>query len=294
MIGAVASLPSQDARRIGRKALLAYQAREHRAALALFREMWDAQARHEVAYNAACAAALAGDLDEAFQWIDRALAAGFDQFQHLEADPDLASLQGSGDARWARVLDQARAAAERTAAAIERPELAREIIAMSDVDQEFRTRPRDLGIDFRDAAFVAEMEAMDDRHMTRMKEIVAAQGWPGQRMVGTQAAHHAWLLVQHASDLAFQKQCLELLEKAVAEGDASPTDLAYLYDRIQISEEKPQRYGTQFHDVDGQLVPLPIEDPEHVDERRRAVGLPSLEEYTQNIRQHSQTRPKDA
>jgi len=47
----------------------------------------------------------------------------------------------------------------------------------------------------------------------------------------------------------------------------------------------PQRYGTQFDwDARGEMNPLPIEDPEGVDARRRAVGLPPLADKLREIR----------
>lgn len=46
------------------------------------------------AFNAACSHARAGAREQAFQWIERALKAGFDDLDQLRADPDLASLQG--------------------------------------------------------------------------------------------------------------------------------------------------------------------------------------------------------
>ena len=50
-------------------------------------------------------------------------------------------------------------------------------------------------------------------------------------------------------------------------------------------EGKPQIYGTQFtFAADGHLVLHPIEDAEHVDERRRAVGLPPMAEQERMVR----------
>ena len=113
-----------------------------------------------------------------------------------------------------------------------------------------------------------------------MKEIIEKFGWPGKSLVGPQAAHAAWLLVQHADhDPKFQKRCLILIADAVQAGDAAGEDLAYLTDRVRIAEKKEQLYGTQLHQVNGNLQPLPIEDETNVDKRRREVGLPSLAEY---------------
>lgn len=125
---------------------------------------------------------------------------------------------------------------------------------------------------------------MDTRNTLRLKEIIAEHGWPGRSRVGDDGASAAWLLVQHADlDRAFQKECVALMEAAVQAGKARPADWAYLVDRVRVGEGKPQVYGTQFMQVGDQLSPQPIEDPEHVDERRAAVGLGSLANYAQSF-----------
>jgi C-terminal processing protease CtpA/Prc len=53
-------------------------------------------------YNAACANALAGRADTAFDMLERAVAAGFIDAENVKKDPDLASLHA--DARWAPLV----------------------------------------------------------------------------------------------------------------------------------------------------------------------------------------------
>ena len=114
-----------------------------------------------------------------------------------------------------------------------------------------------------------------------MKELVATVGWLGRSLVGRSAANAAWCLVQHADhDVAFQKHCLPLIEQAVAAGEAEPDHAAYLYDRIAVAEQRPQRYGTQYG-ADGK--PQPIEDEANVDARRASVGLEPLAEYDKRM-----------
>jgi uncharacterized protein DUF6624 len=159
--------------------------------------------------------------------------------------------------------------------------LRRELLAMCDVDQKVR---ENFG-SHMSAATVAEMQAVDARHTSRMRAIVAKHGWPGRSLVGDDGAHAAWLLVQHA-DSAFMAQCLPLMKSAVAAGQAFAKDYVYLLDRVRMQQGKPQIYGTQFTSAaDGKLVLHPIEDAEHVDERRRAVGLPSMAEQERVIRE---------
>jgi hypothetical protein len=113
---------------------------------------------------------------------------------------------------------------------------------------------------------------IDRRHTRVMKKIIARYGWPGESMAGTMGSGAAWLLVQHADhDRSFQKQCLRLLEDAVEKQEVQPQHLAYLTDRVRVGEGIPQVYGTQ--------IGHPIADPEHVDERRLAVGLSTRAEY---------------
>ena len=152
--------------------------------------------------------------------------------------------------------------------------LRRELLAMCEVDQKVRH-----GFGSRmSAETVARMQAVDARHVSRMKAIVAKHGWPGRSLVGDDGSHAAWLLVQHA-DHAFMAQCLPLMKRAVAAGQAFGKDYLYLLDRVRMQEGKPQIYGTQFTiAADGRLVLHPIEDAEHVDERRRMVGLPTMAE----------------
>jgi hypothetical protein len=51
-----------------------------------------------VAYDHACCLALAGRKDDALAKLQYAIAAGFPDLDHVEKDPDLASLRG--DPRW--------------------------------------------------------------------------------------------------------------------------------------------------------------------------------------------------
>jgi hypothetical protein len=67
--------------------------------------------------------------------------------------------------------------------------------------------------------------------------------------------------------------------KAVTVGEASPTDLAYLTDRVLLASGKLQTYGTQITARDGRFVACRLRNPETVDDRRASVGLGSLETY---------------
>jgi hypothetical protein len=122
------------------------------------------------------------------------------------------------------------------------------------------------------------MAVVHESNASRLQAIIAEIGWPTERRVGEQAAHAAWLIAQHAiSRPDFQRSCLALLAAAAREHLIPLWQPAMLEDRIRTFEGRPQRYGTQLEpDAHGKLRPHAIEDPERVDERRRAVGLEPL------------------
>ena len=121
--------------------------------------------------------------------------------------------------------------------------------------------------------------AMQDRHAARLVEIVEEHGWPGLSLVGEMAAGGAFLLLQHA-DLETQKKYLPLLREATAAGEAKSTDLPLLEDRVRMLDGEKQLYGSQLlRGEDGKPALWPIEDEEHVDERRAQVGLEPLSDY---------------
>lgn len=127
-----------------------------------------------------------------------------------------------------------------------------------------------------------KVHQIDTFHLSRLKDVFKNYGWPGFSVVGPEGSHAFWLLVQHAPDQQFQNQCLERLEQAVVNQDASGEDLAYLKDRVCVEAGKKQIYGTQ---VNEDCTFYPIEDEEHVNERRLAIGLPSIEKYLEFIQQ---------
>lgn len=122
------------------------------------------------------------------------------------------------------------------------------------------------------------MARVHERNARRLRRIIESMGWPGTDLVGSEGAEAAWIILQHAiAEPDLLRQALPLLQAAAREGKASPRHAAMLEDRIRFFEGRPQRYGTQFDwDDEGNLSPGEVEDPQRLDERRRAIGLPPL------------------
>jgi hypothetical protein len=142
-----------------------------------------------------------------------------------------------------------------------------ELVAMLERDQSGRTGGPDPE---GDAARTA-----------RLAEILDAHGWPTRELVGEDGAEAAWAIAQHSDlDPAFQQRALELLRQAVAAGQASPGELAYLTDRVAANTGQPQTYGTQVSCTpDGPQPAVPLADPAAVERLRAEAGLDPLAAY---------------
>jgi len=156
--------------------------------------------------------------------------------------------------------------------------IAAELIAMAELDRKVADELATSGALYE--GYDPGMAAVHENNALRLQAIIAQVGWPTERLVGKPAAEAAWLIAQHAiSQPEFQRACLKLLAEAAREHTVQLWQPAMLEDRIRVFEGRPQRYGTQLKpDAHGNMRPHVIEDPERVDERRRAVGLEPLAE----------------
>jgi hypothetical protein len=148
---------------------------------------------------------------------------------------------------------------------------------------------RELAADDRqilDHALTARLKEVDAMNRVTLSALVKTHGWFTIDRYGAQTDHDAWLIVQHAdADPDFQRQMLTLLEPLAARGATDPKNFAYLFDRVAVSwndssQRKLQRFGTQGQcSGPGAWEPLPVEDPEHLEERRAQAGLEPMTTY---------------
>lgn len=167
--------------------------------------------------------------------------------------------------------------------------LAAELMAMRSTDlnkrRELIERGELYGPHLSKDWYHPEMAAVHGQNNQRLREILAEVGWPGVRLVGAEGCEAAWLIAQHAVlDVPLQAIALDVLTEAVQRDDAPAWCMAMLTDRVCMGRGEPQIYGCiSIGNEAGELVPYPIADEAHVEERRAAVGLPPLAEL---MRQH--------
>ena len=134
------------------------------------------------------------------------------------------------------------------------------------------------------------MADVDSDNTAYLIELVADIGWIDSARFGPSAASAAFLIVQHSGHLPLMLAALPQIEKdieATGQGDA----YALLYDRIQLSLARKQRYGSQIGFGPEGMFVGPLEDPEHVDERREKLGMQPLAEYLEFFQERNDGRP---
>ncbi|MDR5591117.1 TPR end-of-group domain-containing protein [Christiangramia sp. SM2212] len=237
-------------------------------------------------YNAACTNALAGNKDKAFEYLEKAIKSGWNDIEWMKNDRDLISLKDSK--RWTLFI--------KNISSLKTEYLSSLNIKMKDRLEELRMQDQTIRLLLPDAEkrfsrnskeyswFRNELMPRNDSIvLTEIVDIINNNGWLGINEVGELANQTLWLVIQHAP-LSIQEEYLPLLKKSVEKGDSKARYLAFLQDRILMRKNEKQIYGTQsmWSSKREKNVIWPIENAESVNERRKNVGLESIEEYADN------------
>jgi len=118
----------------------------------------------------------------------------------------------------------------------------------------------------------------DHRNQELVISIIEKCGMPTLNEVTQKHMTAIWVGLQHTNE-KYRKKYFPMVEKAVENGDLSKEQYALMKDRILMEEGKPQIYGSQIKD--DKLYKL--ENPETVNERRKEMGMGTIEDYLKNF-----------
>jgi len=239
-------------------------------ALPLYQQAWDAGGRRKnVAYGAACAAALLGRKGEAMTWLERSVELGFRDVEWMKQDTDLTSLHGEQafTALVARIPTLPPPPEDEGS----HPELMR----LGAEDQMDRGHGGSAGR--KDWAWVSER---DRQRRQRVRELLDA----GAVKTGADFFTAA-LIFQHGETLEDFARARELAAEAARKGH--PVGLwltAATWDRWLMQAGQPQRFGTQykFDEATKKMRLYPV-DPSVTDAERERWGFPPLAEIPQSM-----------
>lgn len=162
-----------------------------------------------------------------------------------------------------------------------KPELREKLLLLAEKGQRVRAQNMSVFDSSRRFQSAEDMRTIDEENYREVKRMIDETGFPSEDEIGKDGVFAAWLIVQHAAnDPAFQYKVLRMIEPRVASGEISGEQYALLFDRISILYfHRKQKYGTQIYPGGSEAIPLPIEDEDQVDARRRTLGLMPLADY---------------
>lgn len=113
----------------------------------------------------------------------------------------------------------------------------------------------------------------EERLRAELEDLVQRCGWPSRTAFGNRAGENAWFIVQHASP-EFQLRYLPLVQAAAEAGELPKQMWAMLFDRVELGQGRPQRYGSQICPGGmGKKKACEVESVEGIDARRAEVGM---------------------
>jgi hypothetical protein len=243
----------------------------------------DQTAKSSDRYNAACSWAMAGDKETAFEQLFKiARESNYTQYDHFTVDSDLNLLHS--DPRWQELCTLVKANKEKAEASFDKP-----LVAILDSiyrsDQQYRMQIADIEKKYgrqseQMTAHWRLISQTDSINLINITNILDTRGWLSASLIGAQGNTTLFLVIQHA-DLAIQEKYLPMMRDAVQKGNANAGNLALLEDRVALRKGNRQIYGSQIgQDAEtGTYYVSPLEDPDHVDQRREKVGLGPLADY---------------
>jgi hypothetical protein len=154
-----------------------------------------------------------------------------------------------------------------------------QLIALAEQDQAARGFQGGAPVDKQHYRQATNLMEIDKGLTEQLKQIVTAKGWPTIAMVGMEASNAAMLILTHTADHEWQRSLLPQLERLADSKLIDGSSLALVIDKDLTAHGQPQRYGSQFKLVDGQMAMIAVEDPGSLDRLRAEALLPPMDVY---------------
>lgn len=263
-----------------------YTSKEYEKSVTNYKEAFKIETTNaEDLYNAACAASLAKYKTQALDWLSLSVDKGWNNINHMKTDSDLDNIHSEKE--WITILDKLQKKLDLIEINYDKP-LQKELITIFNDDQTSRNQyvaaQKKYGYQSKEADSLRKIVILKDSlNLIKIIKILDEKGWVGKDKVGPQANQTLFLVIQH-SDLKIQEKYLPMMREALKKGNAAPSSLALLEDRVSLRQGRKQIYGSQIgtNPKTNKQYVLPLDDPDNVDKRRAEVGLGLLEDYVKN------------
>jgi hypothetical protein len=157
------------------------------------------------------------------------------------------------------------------------------IEALTTIDREF-TNHNTLLIDsinsnlknpLKYKLFKTELAQKDSLSFVKIDNILMLYGYPCKTIAGDVSGVPFYIL--GFAPVWLKEKHLNKLIMAANKEEISWKSLAFFIDKIKIAKGEKQVYGTQYYVKKEEYIAYPIEDMEHLNERRAGVGLEDFE-----------------
>jgi hypothetical protein len=233
-------------------------------------------------YKAAAMAACTRNFRRVFQLLDLAYDNGWDDLPRLKRDQNFADMREMGG--YKTFVEKVRSKNDAREASYDKSLQAR-LLQMLDADRNIRNQ--EIVVFNKYGAMSPQLDSIhrmtsriDSVNTQKLKAILDQYGWVGPEKVG-KAASETQILVMFHADPKVIGAYLPMIRQAAADGKVPKPYLGNLEDMAALGQGKKQIYGTQIEQnpATGNYYVLPLEDPDHVDQRRALLGLDPMSEY---------------
>lgn len=160
-----------------------------------------------------------------------------------------------------------------------------ELLEMRQRDQAARDGCIKGDADEQIKCLISTAEKVDTPNVKRISEVIYSTGFPTAREVGVDGVKAFFLILQHSDSVELRLKCKKGIERAFKEKVLSVSEYTSFVDRLLVKQGKPQIYGSNFESKDGKLVMSKTKDIKNLDKRRKAIGLPPIDEYVKMMKE---------
>ena len=165
------------------------------------------------------------------------------------------------------------------------PKLRDELLQMEKVDQDARNKCTNSIADEQIKCLAEISKTIDEPNTRRLNEIFDQIGFPDTAKVGKEGMRAFMIVLQHAPTDELRARALKPITKAFNNKELDPMGYANFVDRLRLHQGKKQLYGTGFEFKDGKMILSRTEDLQHLEKRRKKIGLPPMSEAVKMMKE---------
>lgn len=240
-------------------------------------------------FNKACQFSVIKELDSSLFYCFKSIELGLLP-EIIIIHPDLEYLRNDS-VSWSTVMNKLYEKYLEIYPSISKPKIGFELYQLYAFDQKNRTLNKYIEVSYslqKDSFSIEKHNADKRERIFKTSEIIDDYGWLGYSEVGKKSADALFLIIQHSyPDDNLLKKYLPLLINSALNNEAERINAAKMIDRFLFWNKGVQIYGTQTicrNNKNQRICNIvPILDEKNINNRRKNIGLNSIEEQCEEF-----------